>query len=91
MGYHRRVGLWSRLIRRQRGVLAVESEDEESKTVHLPPAPPTPSTKPIAPPAPTPGSRPLGGLPPTAGTRRYGSPGGTPSTQRIHNPSHPGR
>lgn len=84
------MGLWSRLIRRQRGDLPDEQE-EGSKTVHLPrPAPTRGSQVPAALP-PTAGTRIPGAPGATAGTRSYGTPSGTPSTERIHNPTRPGR
>ncbi|HEX2015806.1 MAG TPA: hypothetical protein VGN69_03850 [Solirubrobacteraceae bacterium] len=86
------MGIWSRLIRRQRGVLAEDQpDDDDSKTVHLArPAPTRGSQVPAAFP-PTAGTRVPGGPEATAGTPRYGTQGGTPSTQRIHNPTRPGR
>ena len=83
------MGLWSRLIRRQRGVLA-EDSDEETETLHLPRPPATRGTHIPGNPPPTAGTRRPAGPQGTAGTPSYRDPGGTPSTRRIHNPSHPG-
>jgi hypothetical protein len=85
------MGLWSRLIRRNRGMLADESTDEDAESPPVLHAPlPTPSTRRIERPPDTAGSPHFDGPHPTAGTPTYRTPGGTPSTRRIHNPSHPG-
>jgi hypothetical protein len=88
------MGLWSRLIGRQRGMLAEDSRDDDGEEVQRPQRPPpTPTGRRPQMPEPTAGTPHFDGPRPTAGTPSYRGHGarGTPSTRRIHNPSHPGR
>jgi hypothetical protein len=89
------MGLWSRLIRRQRGVLAEGDPEVDGGEKVMRPAtpPPTPTGRRAPMPKPTAGTPHFDGPEPTAGTPSYRGLGGrgTPSTRRIHNPSHPGR